>query len=35
VQVRARVGRDPVIEGNRVAATRGGEQPEVNLQSVG
>jgi hypothetical protein len=24
-----------VIEGNRVAARRGGEQPEVNRQSVG
>lgn len=35
VQVRAWVGRSPAIEGNCVAAMWGGEQPEVNLQSVG
>ena len=35
MRVRVRAGRSPVIEGNCVAARRGGEQPEVNRQSVG
>ena len=35
VQVRAGVGRNPVIEGNRAIARWGGEQPEVNSRSVG
>ncbi len=35
VEVRVGVGQGPVVEGNCVAAMRGGKQPEANWRSVG